>query len=158
MKVLSIIPPSTPCLTILITVRHFFARNTFLLKNNWECISVVKTVIFRRQISFETIYVNLLTKALTHKKLLANISASNKHRLLSMSWLKKYFQSETCAEVGDASLLNVLFWSPMDVLVGLLAKESLCVSYSHGEKKVFTRFFAVLWKTENDSWFHNKRF
>lgn len=109
MKVLSIIPPSTPCLTILITVRHFFARNTFLLKNNWECISVVKTVIFRRQISFETIYVNLLTKALTHKKLLANISASNKHRLLSMSWLKKYFQSETCAEVGDASLLNVLF-------------------------------------------------
>lgn len=61
-------------------------------------------------------------------------------------------------EMQVCCLLNVLFWSPMDVLVGLLVKESLCVSYSHGEKKVFTRFFAVLWKTENDSWFHNKRF
>lgn len=131
---------------------HFFSKITENAFQWWKQSFLGDRLVLR------PFYVNLLTKALTHKKLLANISASNKHRLLSMSWLKKYFQSETCAEVGDASLLNVLFWSPMDVLVGLLAKESLCVSYSHGEKKVFTRFFAVLWKTENDSWFHNKRF
>lgn len=62
MKVLLIIPPSTACLTILITIRHFFARNTFLLKHNRECISVVKTVIFRRQISFETILCKSIDK------------------------------------------------------------------------------------------------